>query len=156
MIRQATDRDYPALSQLWLKSSLAAHTFISESCWQEMLPSVEQHFLPNSETFVFEDRHRLKGFISVLENNYIGALFVAPEFQKQRIGSKLLRYIRRRRPHLNLKVYVKNEIALRFYQSAGFKILGEQIDRTTGETELLMSWAVGCISGFQKRRQGDS
>ncbi len=156
MIRQATRRDYPALSQLWLKSSLSAHSFISASYWQKMEKSVEKYYLPNSKTFVFEDRRKLKGFISLTENNYIGALFVAPEFQKQRIGSKLLRYIRRRRPHLNLKVFVKNDIALRFYQSAGFKILGEQIDQTTGETELMMSWAVGCISGFHKRCQGDS
>lgn len=156
MIRYATEKDYPTLTKLWLASSFSAHDFISENYWQQMAKSVENYYLPNSETYVFEDRRQLKGFISLTENNHIGALFVAPPFQKQRIGTKLLRYIRRRRPHLSLKVYIKNEAALRFYQSAGFKILGEQTDPTTGETELMMSWAVGCISGFQKRCQGDS
>ena len=156
MIRRSETRDYVFLTQLWLECSLQAHSFIDKNYWIEMVPTVKQYYLPNSETYVFEDRRQLKGFISLTENNFIGALFVAPPFQRQKIGSKLLGYIRRQRSYLSLKVYAHNESALRFYQSAGFKILGEQTDPTTGETELMMSWAVGCISGFQKRCQGDS
>lgn len=156
MIRQAKVADYPLLAALWLKSSLAAHDFVAAEYWQKMENSVRRDYLPNAETFVFEDKHQIKGFISIMDHNHIGALFVAPVWQKQRIGSKLLNYIRRRRPHLTLKVFVKNQTALQFYRKHGFKLIAEQVDVSTQEAELLMSWAVGCISGFQKRYRGDS
>lgn len=156
MIRCAVKKDYATLSQLWLKASLKAHSFIADDYWIKMTPEVAKYYLPNSQTYVFEDRHQLKGFISLTENNFIGALFVANDFQNQHIGSKLLKYVRRKRPHLCLKVFARNENALLFYQRAGFKIVDESFEVSTGQKELLMSWAIGCISGFQKKRQGDS
>lgn len=156
MIRKANAKDYTKLADLWLKASLDAHTFIAGDYWRGMQKSVMRDYFPNSETYVFEDKHQLKGFISLMENNYIGALFVAPQFQKRKIGKKLLAYVRRQRSHLNLNVFIKNTKAIRFYQREDFKIVNEQNEKSTGEKELQMSWAVGCKSGFKKRFQGDS
>lgn len=156
MIRKAQPADYEKLTRLWLESSLLAHAFIDAAYWEKMQSTVRDYYLPNTETYVFEDRQRIKGFISLCENNYIGALFIAPQHQNQRIGTKLLEYSRRKRPNLSLRVFVKNGKALRFYQKSGFKIISEQTDVSTGEIELVMSWGMGCKSGFFKRRQGDS
>ncbi len=156
MIRKANAQDYIKLADLWLKASLEVHDFIADDYWRSMQKSVMRDYLPNSETYVFEDKHQLKGFISLMENNYIGALFVAPQFQGRKIGKKLLTYIRRRRSHLNLNVFTKNTKAIYFYQRQDFKIVNEQKEKSTGEKELQMSWAVGCKSGFKKRFQSDS
>ncbi len=156
MIRKAKNSDHQKLADLWLKTSLDAHDFINSDYWRNMQKSVLRDYFPNSETYVFEDKHQLKGFISLMENNYIGALFVAPQYQRQKIGKKLLTYIRRHRSHLNLNVFTKNTNAIRFYQREDFKIVNEQKEESTGEKELQMSWAIGCKSGFIKRFQGDS
>ncbi len=156
MIRRAQLQDYRRLTALWLTSCRKAHDFIAADYWQKMSLSVERDYFPHSETYVYEDKHQLKGFISLLENNFIGALFVMPQYQNQRVGSKLLRFVRRHRPHLSLKVFVQNRQALAFYQKHDFKIIAEQVDVSTKQKELLLGWAVGCLSGFQPRRQGDS
>lgn len=156
MIRKAGNEDYEKLASLWLEVSLKAHDFIAKDYWEKMVKEVRNYYLPNTDTFIFEDKHQIKGFISILENNHIGGLFVATEFQKQKIGTKLLNYLKKRRPNLTLKVFTKNKKALRFYQKNDFKIIVQQTDVSTGEDELVMSWALGCISGFQKRYQGDS
>ena len=156
MIRKATQQDIEKVMQIWLKASLQAHDFIAADFWRQRLPEVRDVYLPQAETFVYEDKHQIKGFISVILDNYIGALFVDTAYQRRSIGSKLLDYVRQNRPNLTLKVYARNKAALNFYQKNDFKILVEKKDDATGENELIMSWAKGCKSGFQKRCQGDS
>lgn len=156
MIRKIKASEFAKAAALWLKASLSAHDFIDKAYWHENLKDMKDIYLPSAETFVFEDKHKIKGFICIAENNYITALFVAPEYQKQSIGSKLLAFARKRYPHLSLKVYVKNQNALQFYQRKDFKIIAEGTDEATQEKELTMSWALGCKSGFSKRYQGDS
>lgn len=156
MIRKIATSEVEKTANLWLEASLQAHDFIEADFWQKHLQTIQEDYLPNSETFVFEDKHKIKGFISIVDSKFIGGLFVAPIYQNQKIGSKLLEFVRKRYPHLCLKVYVKNQKALRFYQHKDFKIVSEGMDEATQEKELLMSWALGCKSGFGKRYQGDS
>lgn len=156
MIRPAVEKDSGAILQLWLDTSITAHSFINQQYWRNCLDLVEKQILPHAETYIYTDKRKIKGFISVLEGNYIGALFVKNEFQGQGIGKKLLEYARRHRPNLTLKVYAQNNQALGFYQKRGFKIISAGMDEATGEKELLMAWAKGCASGHFKKHQGDS
>lgn len=156
MIRFFHSADTDRLVSLWLRTSVSAHSFISEEYWKKKEAFVRTQCLSSAQTFVFEDKHKLKGFVSVLDKGHIGALFVEEEYQGKKIGSKLMNLVKKRFSHLTLNVYVKNTPAVSFYQKSGFKIISEQIDEQTGEKELMMSWALGCKSGFQKRFQGDS
>lgn len=154
MIRRLRTEDISKAAEIWLRGSLQAHDFVAAAYWQKMKPSVIRDYLPRAETYVFVDRHQIKGFISLPEKNYIGALFVDPVYQRQRIGSKLLEYVRRKRPELKLQVYCRNSGAQKFYRSRGFQSLKEQSDDSTGEKELIMCWAKG--SKNIMRRRGDS
>lgn len=156
MIRAAVSADYSAIVRLWLAASLQAHDFIAGEYWHKMQKSVARDYLPNSRTFVFVDKRQIKGFISIVDDSHIGALFVAPQHQGCKIGFKLLKYVRRQRGHLSLNVFAQNRRAVRFYQTNGFKIIREQTDPSTKEKELTMAWAMGCKSGHYKRFQGDS
>ena len=89
MIRRATLDDTDKICGLWLEASLRAHNFISEDYWRRMLPGIKRDYLPNSETYVFVDKHQIKGFLSLLDGKHIGALFVAPRYQRAKIGTKL-------------------------------------------------------------------
>lgn len=156
MIRKSKQQDYEKLTKLWLEASLKAHDFIAADYWEQAADKIKTIYLPAAQTYVFEDKHQLKGFISLLDNNYIAALFVSRGHQKQRIGTKLLQYVRRRRPNMQLRVFVRNTNALRFYQKCGFKVVSEGTDTETQEKELLMAWAQGCFSGHVKIYKGDS
>ncbi len=156
MIRTAVSSDYPAIVRVWLAASLQAHDFIAAEYWEKMQKSIVRDYLPDSQTFVFVDKRRIKGFISIVDDNHIGALFVTPEYQNRRIGFKLLRHVKRRRGNLSLHVFAKNERALRFYQHCDFKIVREQTEPSTQEKELVMAWAMGCKSGFFKKYYADS
>lgn len=156
MIRKATAQDIEKIMQIWLSAGCKAHHFISEDYWKSRLNEVRNVYLPQAETYVFEDKHQVKGFISVILDNFIGALFVDNAYQKKNIGTKLLEYVRQNRSSLTLKVYAKNMSALRFYQKKDFKIITEKKDEQTGEDELIMSWGKGCKNGYAKKSPQDS
>lgn len=155
MIRRLIASDIPAAAQLWLQTSLEAHPFIAASYWQDNLDRVRGLLAKDAETYVFVNRHKICGFISLLADNFIGALFVAKPFQRNRIGAKLLDYALRRRPVASLCVYAANRPAISFYHHRGFKIIREQIEPETGVAELVLAWAKGCKSG-PCRRPGES
>lgn len=151
MIRSLHSNDISLLAELWLQSSLEAHPFIAASYWQSNLAQVREMLAQNAETYVFVSHHKICGFISLIAENHIGALFVDKAFQSQGIGTKLIRYVLRCRPRASLNVYAANQKAIDFYHHMGFKIIREQIDLATGVPELLMCWAKGCKNALNHR-----
>lgn len=156
MIRAYRNQDLQPISDLWLQTSLQCHNFIAESFWQNNLENIKNIYIPNSQTFVFEDKHKIKGFISLMNENFIGACFVRKEFQNKRIGSKLIKFAQHHHSALQLQVYTKNQKAINFYHKHGFKIVDESICPDTREKQLLMSWSLGCPPNRTYRRAGDS
>ncbi|MBE6451940.1 MAG: N-acetyltransferase [Alphaproteobacteria bacterium] len=156
MIRRAKADDIDKILKIWLETSNQAHYFIDKDYWQNMLSSVKNHYLPYAKTLVFEDKHQIKGFISITDEKHIGALFVAPKWQNKKIGRKLLKTAQRYYSLLSLNVFAKNSKAIEFYMQNDFKIVNEQVEVSTREKELKMCWSLGCKSGFIKRYRSDS
>jgi putative acetyltransferase len=50
-----------------------------ESYWRDSVAVVRDVYLPAASTWVWEQDGELKGFISVMESRFVGALFVAPD-----------------------------------------------------------------------------
>jgi putative acetyltransferase len=125
---------------IWLESTTKAHSFIPESYWTENYKLIKEHYLPTSKTFIFEDAHLIKGFISILNSNYIGALFIDPKHQDNGIGSKLISHVQKYYDQLSLSVYKKNINAINFYKKMNFCIEKEVLDEATKEFEYLMVW----------------
>lgn len=151
MIRKATSTDIDKIMQLWLETNIKAHDFISSEYWLKHFDEVKNKYLPQAETFVYEDKHQLKGFISILLDNFVGALFVDTRYQRQNIGTKLLDYARKQKSSLNLKVYAQNQPAIKFYQKNDFKILAEKFDESAQAKELIMAWMKGCKTPFTNK-----
>ena len=148
MIRKAKSTDIDKIMQIWLEANTKAHAFIAPVYWQKHFDEVKNHYLPQAETFVYEDKHQLKGFISILLDNFVGALFVDTRYQRQNIGTKLLDYARKQKSSLNLKVYALNQPAIKFYQKNDFKILAEKFDDSAQAKELIMGWMKGSKNPF--------
>lgn len=139
MILAARSDDLPALLELWLVSTTQAHPFIDESYWLESLGLVREVYLPGAQTWVWED-NGLKGFISVMDARFIGALFVAPDALSQGIGKALIRHVMARFPDLSLEVYQKNTRAVHFYHRQGFRIEESAWQNETHHPTWIMRW----------------
>lgn len=140
MIRNLKNDDIDIVMELWKNSTIEAQNFIPDSYWLENYDNVKNNYLPNSDTYVYEEDGEIKGFVSLIENIFIGGLFIRVDSQRKKIGSVILDFLKERNDKLQLTVYDKNVRAMKFYLKSGFKILNTEIDKKTREKEHLMEW----------------
>lgn len=140
MIRPAVQQDMDAIMALWLVSTTEAHPFISTQYWRESEAVVRDTYLPHALTWVAENDGEIVGFISVLEMQFIGALFVDKRFHGKGIGPLLMQHVKMIFPQLMLEVYTENQRALRFYRHEGFKIQDTQLNEDTQHMTAIMLW----------------
>ena len=135
MIRKLNEADIDKVMDIWMKSTIKAHDFISKEYWQNNYNTVKEVYIPMSETFVYKDVQGIKGFISVINNEFIGALFVDIDFQGNGIGKQLIDYAVSKYGKLQLAVYKENKKSVEFYINRGFKIIEEQINDDSKHVE---------------------
>ncbi|NDW19695.1 N-acetyltransferase [Dysgonomonas sp. 216] len=140
MIRKMTDADIDAVMDIWLKTNIAAHDFIPENYWIGNFHAVKGEYLPKSENYVFESDGAIKAFISVVDNYFIGALFVSSDYQGQGVGQKLLDYCKDNYSRLEVAVYKDNIAAVGFYMKLDFVIKKEQMNIDSRYGEYIMEW----------------
>lgn len=138
MIRNVENKDIDKIMDIWLKSTIKAHDFIDEEYWNKNYDTVKNVYIPMSDTFVYEDKENIKGFISIINNEFIGALFVAIDCQGSGVGKKLIDYVMNKYKKLNLAVYKDNKKSVDFYMNRGFKIVKEQKNEYSGYAEYIM------------------
>lgn len=156
MLREMTSADIERVMEIWLKATLKAHNFIAGDFWRQHFEEVRDIYLPASDTVLWVDKDVIAGFASVKSKGYIGAMFVDPAMQNKGIGSALMLTLQKNCPILSLRVYAKNLRAVAFYRRHGFKILLSEIDKLTGEEELLMYWSLGYLSIDDPRSHSSS
>lgn len=139
MIRKLRNEDIEKVMKIWKDSTIKAHDFISKEYWENNYDVVKNTYIPMSETFIYEIENKIEGFISVINNEFIGALFVDINCQGLGVGSELINYVVKEYNKLSLAVYKENKNAVEFYIYKGFKIIKEQIDEETGAVEYIMS-----------------
>ncbi|XTZ38578.1 N-acetyltransferase [Salmonella enterica] len=140
MIRKWHSSDVSPLLSLWMESTIYAHPFISARYWQESETLVRNVYLPAAQTWVWEDSRAVKGFISVMDEQFIGALFVRPAAIGQGIGKALINHVKQRFNRLSLEVYQKNEQAVNFYHAQGFRIEASAWQHETQHPTWIMNW----------------
>ena len=140
MIRKWGAESLDPLLTLWLESTTFAHPFIDAQYWHDSLGLVRNAYLPAAETWVWEEKNTLLGFVSVMDNQFVGALFVAPKALHRGIGSALLNHVKQRYPELSLEVYQKNSRAVNFYHALGFRIEDGAWQEETQHPTWIMHW----------------
>ena len=138
MIRKLLNGDIDRVADIWLKTNLKAHFFISKQYWINNYELVKE-MLPQAEVYVFAVDKLIQGVVG-LNDEYIEGIFVSEEMQSCGIGKLLLDYIKDKKVSLQLNVYQKNTRAISFYQREGFIIQCEGLDEATGEKEYTMLW----------------
>lgn len=152
MIRAYQPDDLDAVMQLWLTSTIAAHPFIAEQYWHESAPLVRNTYLPAARSWLYilppdtADKNPIAGFISILEEQLVGALFVAQPFHGQGIGKALMDHVQQHYHSLTLEVYQQNQRAYHFYRKQGFTPIGTAYNAETKSTILTLHWQRSLIN----------
>ena len=118
MIRKLLNGDIDRVADIWLKTNLKAHYFISNQYWKSNYELVKE-MMSQYEVYVFEADKMIQGFVG-LNDKYIEGIFVSDEMQSCGIGKLLLDYVKDKKVSLRLNVYQKNARAISFYQREGF------------------------------------
>jgi len=141
MIREYKKDEVNTILSIWLNASYIAHNFISRTYWESKADDMRNLYIPNADTFVYEDElsGNIWGFIS-LKENYLAALFVDPSQQAKGIGKQLINHAKQFNDALELNVYKENRKAVDFYLSQNFRIISEQSDIQTGHEEYTMQY----------------
>ena len=124
MINSASQRDYPAIIELWELSVRASHFFLPEDYLQKiknLLPSI----LPTVKLFVHFDKddQTITGFLGVTEEK-IEMLFIHPAKRGQGIGRLLNNFALEQLHTYKVDVNEQNEQAVSFYKKIGYKVVG--------------------------------
>lgn len=127
---------------LWLTSTTFAHPFVAADYWQQSLPLVRDSYLPRAQTWVYQQANRIVGFISVLDDRYIGALFVEQRCYGSGVGHALMAHVQQRYRWLSLEVYQQNLRACAFYQKHGFHSVERTYNPETAAYTQIMNWSV--------------
>lgn len=125
---------------IWQEANIKAHDFIPKEYWISNYDIVKNEYIPNSDTYLYLKDDEIKGFISIVSEEYIGGLFVDINSQGNGIGKDLINYVKSKYSMLRLGVYKKNKRAVNFYDKMGFKIKSENIDEKTKEVECIMEF----------------
>lgn len=142
LIRESTHRDRDELMLLWLRSTIAAHPFIDESYWYESAEMVRETFLPQATTWVAcePQSRKISGFISVIEPQFIGALFVDRAAHGHGVAQQLMATAKSAYLRLMLEVYQENHRAVAFYRKEGFSSTADTHHPGTGLPTWVMGW----------------
>lgn len=119
MIRKRAEKDNDEIINVWYEASSLAHPFLDADFVEKAKKDLSDIYIPNTETWVYEDNHAVIGFISMLGNE-IGGLFVLPNYQLKGIGTQLVNFIKELYGELEVEVFEKNVIGSAFYKKYGF------------------------------------
>lgn len=138
MIRSIENKDINKIMDIWLRSTIKAHDFIPKEYGDNSYNTVKDVYIPMADTFIYEDEESIKGFISIINNEFIGALFVDTDSQGGGIGKKLINFAIDKYKNLSLAVYKDNVKSVVFYKRMGFTVVKEQVNQDSGYTEYIM------------------
>ena len=144
--RRARDDEALAVANVWLRSRHASFPAIPAPMHTD--DEVREWFatvvLPNHEVWVVEADGSVVAMM-VLENEWVGQLYVDPTWTGQGVGSSLIDIAKERRPEgLDLWAFQSNLGALRFYERHGFVAI-ETTDGANeeGAPDVHYRWASG-------------
>lgn len=119
MIRKHEEKDLEIILDIWDKASTFAHPFLPASFVEKVKKDMREIYIPNSESWIFEEKGNVVGFIGMMDNE-IGGLFVLPEFHSNGIGTQLVNFVLQNFKTLEVEVFEKNKTGRAFYQKYGF------------------------------------
>ncbi|WP_250434006.1 N-acetyltransferase [Hanstruepera flava] len=139
MIRKHTPKDLEAILNIWHQASTLAHPFLDDAFVEQVKTAMRDMYIPDSETWVYEEYGTILGFISMMDNE-IGGLFVLPNHHSKGIGSQLVNFIKPSYKSLEVEVFDKNTIGRAFYKKYGFKHMHSYFHKESSQDVLRLKF----------------
>jgi ribosomal protein S18 acetylase RimI-like enzyme len=142
-IRSAQPDEYDEIARIWMNSRAStgiedASDFLLAKLRARIPLEVEKGW----SLFVADDGGQLAAMLALqLPKLYLDQLFVAPEYQGQNLGRRLLAFTRTHLPdEIWLRCVRENEKAWRWYEREGFVLETQQVEPTTGRVMKYYRW----------------
>ena len=143
MIRPARTDEYDEIAGVWMNSWVStgledASNFLLAKLRVRIPIEVEKGWT----LFVAEDQGRLAAMLALhLRDVYLDQLCVAPEYQGQSLGRRLLAFTRQRMPdEISLRCVRENDKAWRWYEREGFVFEKEELEPNMGFVMKYYRW----------------
>lgn len=114
--------DYVALAELWERSVMATHVFLTEDDIKEIKDALVPVYFPEVDLYAVRADGRIAGFVG-LSGEMIEMLFVDSDCRGCGYGSMLVGFAESMGAN-RVDVNEQNPAALGFYLSKGFRIIG--------------------------------
>ena len=143
IIRPARSDEYDQVARVWMDSRVstgledASDSLLAKLCARVPL-EVEQGW----SLYVADDNGVLVAMLALhLPDRYLNQLFVAPAYQGNGLGRRLLAFTRQHLPdEIWLRCVRENEKAWRWYEREGFVFEKEQIEPAMGRMMKYYRW----------------
>jgi ribosomal protein S18 acetylase RimI-like enzyme len=142
-IRPARTEEYDEIARVWMNSFCstgleAPSNFLLAKLRARLPLEVDNGW----SLFVADDGGTIAAMLALhLPKLYLDQLFVAPEYQGQGLGRKLLAFTRQHLPdEIELRCIRENERAWRWYEREGFVYEKQQVEPMTGFVMKYYRW----------------
>jgi GNAT superfamily N-acetyltransferase len=142
-IRPARTEEYDEIARVWMNSFCstgleAPSNFLLAKLRARLPLEVDNGW----SLFVADDGGTIAAMLALhLPKLYLDQLFVAPEYQGQGLGRKLLAFTRQHLPdEIELRCIRENEKAWRWYEREGFVHEKDQVEPMTGFVMKYYRW----------------
>jgi GNAT superfamily N-acetyltransferase len=145
-IRPARTDEYDEVARIWMNSWVSTGLEDASSFLLAKLRARVPIEIDNGwSLYVADDGGRLAAMLALhLPRKYLDQLFVAPEYQGQGLGRKLLAFTRGHLPdEIELRCVRENDKAWRWYEREGFVFEEEKGEPMTGYVMKYYRWKKG-------------
>lgn len=139
MIRKYKKTDIDTIVNIWHQSFTLAHPFVEQTFIEKVKKDMYEIYLPNSDTWVYQENDIIIGFISMLGNE-IGGLFILPNSFSKGIGTQLVNFMLESHRELEVEVFKKNSIGRAFYDKYGFRYMKEYFHNESNNDMLRLKY----------------
>lgn len=123
-VRGSEAADVARLMDIWRRSVLATHDFLSPEDFRAIEQIVAEAYLPHAQFWVAsDDEAGPVGFMG-LTGSHVDSLFVDPDVRGQGVGRMLLAHAQQACGALTVDVNEQNAQAVGFYRRMGFEATG--------------------------------
>ena len=121
-IVKCNTEDYTTLQEIWERSVRSTHDFLDDTAISEIKATLIPDYFPKVELYAVSYNDSLVGFIG-LQDDMIEMLFIDSDCRGHGYGSSLIQFAKDR-GITKVDVNEQNPLALSFYQTKGFRIIG--------------------------------
>ncbi len=140
-IKKAMKENLPKIMALWLQENLKAHSFLGDMYWHNRYDEVKERYRDLKGIFVCMENSAVSGYVRLVNDMVIDALYVQKEYQNKGIGTGFLCLCKSMSPHLSVNVYIQNEQAFEFFEKHGFHVSGKICTEDKKTDMYLMEWS---------------